>query len=240
MFTSLNDEFMITFEPFIKSFLYYNSWFDYDFVILDLGLSMSTKERCLKLYPKCKFIKPKKENYKDVNFAKTHLKLQPTYYKLDMFSRPYDRVVSIDVDMIVQGYIREVFDCDKPIAGCQGYIQRKDKLSNEINTGLVVINKEFLNDETYKRLIAVAKPGHNMPDQKTINQYFKNRIHFLPKKYNCEKRIWRSERFKMWDFKNAMTIIHYVGYKPWQKNKPDYDQGYDELEAVWWEWKKLV
>ena len=238
MFTSLNDSIMITFEPFIKSFLHNNQWFDLDFVILDLGVSPANRERCLRLYPKCKFILPQKENYKYVNWMATHEKLRPTYFKLDMFSLDYDRVVSIDIDMIVQGDMKEVFDCDKPIAGCKGYIQKKDRLGSGINTGLVVINKEFLNDTTYKRVLEVARPGHRMPDQTTINSYFKNRIHYLDKKYNCEKRIWRSDKYDFNDFKNKMVVIHYVGFKPWEKNKPEMDLGYNELEAVWWEWKK--
>lgn len=237
--TLLDDGFVIAYKAFIKSFLHHNKWFDLDFVILDLGISDSNKKEMMKYYDKLIFKPIKYDNYKNVNMSVTHEKLKNTYYTCDVFSLyEYDRVVFMDMDIIVLQDMSDVFNCVAGFAACQSYNKRKDRILQTVNSGVFVVNKQFLNENEYLRIIEVLKPGHKMPDQATVNIYFNNRMNFLEKKYNCEKRIYGSKRYPKFS-KPKDINIHYVGMKPWHKkghDTPKHELLYDEFEKVWWEW----
>jgi lipopolysaccharide biosynthesis glycosyltransferase len=238
MFTILSDDFYIGFRTFMKSFLYHNKWFDLDFVILDLGLSPNIKNACKKMYNKVIFRKPNYDKYKDVNFNATHPKLRNTYYFLDVFSLyEYDKILSIDVDMVVLDNLKDLFyKTSNGITGVKGYNRRKDRLGNQINSGLFIVGSEYLNKQTYNTLVQLAQVGYSMPEQKTMNLYFYNKYDYVNKRYNVEKRMLGTKRYK--HIINNPAIIHYVGLKPWQEHNriSKNEKGYEELEKIWWEW----
>lgn len=233
MTTLMDDDFFIGFVGFMKSFLQHNPWFDYDFIVFDLDLSEDIKEKMLEYYPKIIFKKIIKSRYMNVNFNKTHDKLKNTFYKLEVFSLfEYDRVVQMDMDMTVVGDVKEIFEATGGLCACQAYCRNKDKLQTRINSGVFVVNKENLNIKTYEGLIHLARKGYTMPDQKVINFYFSDRITYLPKKYNVEKRVYLSNRIKHeWD--NAI-VLHWIAEKPWQFNKTSDGKKFIEAEKVWW------
>jgi len=249
----MNNDFLMAYEAFMKSFLFNNSWFDLDFIMIDLDLTKETKKICKSYYPKIQFSPPKKGNYNRVDFAKTPEVLKCTYYKLDTFSfDQYDRVVFIDMDTIVLGDINLLFLMKYPIAGCKGYNQTRDELRNDINTGVFVVNKPLINQEIYFALIKKARYGYSMPDQKAINLFFKPDQQFvlqyapnytgivhLDKRFNCEKRMLKSKKYKV--LFNECKILHFISQKPWEKNKNKTinNKGYESLEKMWWEWYKL-
>lgn len=231
LFTSLTDDFDVAMGPFWRSFMKHNQWFDLDFVILDLGCSLDTRNYVKKLYSNVKWIKPKFENYKGVNMAVTMPRLRATYYKLDVFSLyEYDTVVSIDVDMIVLGDMREVFNQVEEFSACASF-RAPDRIDKTINSGLFVINNH--REEMYRELIEIARPGHAMPDQFPINKYFAGNINYLPKKYNVEKRMFKSSIALPLE---EVTVVHYVGQKPWELVKSEACQGFDDLERLWWDY----
>jgi lipopolysaccharide biosynthesis glycosyltransferase len=235
MFTTLNQNFMIAFKPFMRSFLKHNQWFNLKFFILDLDLDEVDRKECLKEYDKIEFIKPKYDNYKNVNFYVTADKLKSTYYKLDAFSLYNYRVISIDLDMIITGSMKEVFNCDSEFAACRSYRINEDRLGDDINSGLFVANN--LTEKKYNCLLKIAERGHKMPDQATINIYHKGvEIQHLPKKYNCEKRMWISENEEIKDIIKDYVVVHYVGQKPWELIKRDHESKYENLEKIWWEY----
>jgi lipopolysaccharide biosynthesis glycosyltransferase len=237
MFTILNDKHMKLFRAFIKSFTHHNQWFDLDFVILDCGLSEVSKTAIIKLYPNVIFKYPNKKAYKGIPMNKTHEKLRVTYYKLDAFCQyEYDRVISIDMDMIVLSDMKEVFDCEHAIAACQAYNRNRDQLSRTINSGLFVINKRHIDKETYAGLMRVAHRGHSMPDQKTINQYFGAKMKYIDKRFNMEKRIFKSAKYKQ--LVSEAKVWHYIALKPYEvdKNSPETEKGFEEIERLWFKW----
>jgi len=235
LFIMLDGDFVMPFSVFMKSLLANNKWFKYEIVMLDVGLSAKKKRECLSYYKNIRFIEPSEHLYKGVNFSKTHDKLKKTYYFLEAFSLyEYDRVVSMDVDMIVQGDISEVFDCDADIAGCRAYGRGNDSFADGINAGVFVINERYLNKETYLELIKLSERGFSMPEQKTMNIYFKHKWHYLDKIYNVEKRMLVTRRHK--DILENAIVLHYVGAKPWDKDKGKNELHYGELEKIWWEW----
>lgn len=234
----LDSNFMIGLKVFMHSFLKHNQWFDWDLVIMDTGLTDKDKEDIEKIYPVTRYISPKYENYTTANMSNTHDRLKKTYYFLDTFTLNeygYDKVVSMDVDMLVLGNMKQVFldSCDKGFSACESYFNRKDKIINQINAGLFVIGKDYLNQGTYEALLGIIKEGFSMPEQKTMNIYFKGRTKILHKRYNMEKRIFHSKRYQN-ILKNAV-VIHYVGTKPWEDhtkfNKEELR--YAEWESLW-------
>ena len=89
--------------------------------------------------------------------------------------------------MLVKGDISGVvFDKRKGILGCRAFNENNITLSNQINSGLVVITKEYLNDSTFKHIMQYCKRGFNLPDQKCINRFFGNKIKYLAKKYGFD------------------------------------------------------
>ena len=232
----LDDNFVIGYEAFIKSFLHNNSWFDYDFVILDVGLSDNSRDVICSYYDKIKFIKPNKGNYRDVNFNKTHEKLRNTYYTLDVFNQTdYDRIVFIDMDTVVLDDISELFQFEGGFGAVKSYNAKFDELNDSINSGVFVVNKQYINERTYYDLIRVARPGYSMPDQKTINKFFRGKMEFFNKSYNVEKRMLHTKKYK--HILDKIKILHFVSSKPWQQEKPnDIERSFGEFEKIWWNW----
>lgn len=232
LFTSLTDDYVVAWHPFILSLRESNPWFDYDFVILDLGLSDETKDYLCEYYDKIIFKKPHKENYAKVNFSKTAASLQQTFYKLDIFALyDYDLVVSADTDLLVLGDISELFDQDEEFSACPSFRENPPRLDRSINSGVFVITN--LNDKKYHDLIKIAEPGFSMPDQTAINRYFTGNINYLPKKYNVEKRMQHSPLAMPID---EIAVLHYVGSKPWNMQQKKSEWEYQDLYQLWWEY----
>lgn len=234
--TMMDDAFMMGYEAFMTSFLINNPWFSDDMVIIDLGLSDESKSVIESYYSKIIYVIPKYENYQRVNFAKTADSLKNTYYKLDAFSfYGYDKVVFIDMDTIVLGDVSEVFEACG-FSAVLGYDAENDCMRGDINSGVFVIGKEYLNEETYTRLISIAEQGFSMPDQKTINIYFRGKINFLGKKYNVEKRMLATSKYK--EVLCDARIVHFVALKPWQDHSsvPAREKQYGTLEDLWHQW----
>lgn len=238
--TMMDDNFMVAFRAFFKSFIYHNKGFldsGYHFVIIDVGLSSESKKEIREYYNLVIFRKPKKENYIDVNMEVTSGKLKNTYYTLDLFSyTDYDRIVFLDMDMIVFDNISELFKCNAPIAGVKCYDSKRDRLADAINAGVFVVNKMYLNDSTYENLIGIIKEGFQMPEQKTMNIYFKGILEYFNKSYNVEKRMLHTQKYK--HILRNMKILHYVAKKPFQSMEgfPERESTYTILEDLWHYW----
>lgn len=235
--TMIDDNFVIGYEAFMTSLLINNPWFNYDMVIIDLGLSEASKATIAKYYQNVKYLEPKRGNYRGVNFSATAPSLQNTYYKLEIFRLyEYDRVVFMDMDMVVDGDIMELFSCDAPFAAVQGYDSKNDALRADINSGVFVVNKAYLNPDTYAQLIKISERGFSMPDQKAINIYFKGKIHHLPKVYNVEKRMLHTIKFR--DVLQNAKVIHFVATNPWDDHstKNEIENSYAAIEAKWFEY----
>jgi lipopolysaccharide biosynthesis glycosyltransferase len=235
--TLLNEDFVIGFNVLLNSLLRHNPWFNHPIIILDDGLTNPTKEKLLSRYDKILFQDIEKKNYKDFNFSVTAPKLRSTYYKLDAFNiKGFDRIVFIDSDCLILGNIESLFAQTEQFCAVKGYDPGTDILRRDINSGVFVANEECLTEEVYQELLRVARSGHKMPDQATLNIYFKNRITFLDKTFNVEKRMLYTTKFKQ-----ALTnakILHYVGEKPWQKKTTVREEQYKSLERKWFEYTK--
>lgn len=231
--TLLNDSFMIAYKVFMKSLLTTNKWFDLDFIILDDKISEKNKSMCRTFYKNIEFRKINYERYSKKNWHMTHPKLKSTYYKLDIFAfRDYNRIVFIDLDTVVLKNIKDLFySFPQDICGAKAYSLGSDNLRRDINSGVIILNKPVMNEAIYTDLINLSAKGFNLPDQKVINHYFKGKIAYIPKTFNCEKRIIYSKKFNYSVKRNSIAILHYVGNKPWQSYPEAQD--YTEIEKIW-------
>lgn len=230
----ITEDFYPGFVGFIKSLLVNNPSFNYEFLLLHEGVTKEFMNRCQVYYSRLKFKKLDLGKYTKIDMSRTHDRLKSTYYKLEIFNLvEYDRIVFIDLDTVVIGNILPLFlDCQDKIYGAQAYNYIKDNLSNRINSGVMVINKEAINEETYSGLIDTAQKGFSMPDQKTINIYFKGEISYLGKGFNIEKRMYYSKRYQYGLEYDNIRILHYVSSKPWDIEKEDKED-FSEWEKIW-------
>lgn len=238
--TLLDDNFVIGLEVFWKSFIHHNKWFNDDFVILDCGLSEESKEKISSIYDNVIFEEIKRDNYERINMSKTHDKLKNTYYTFEVFRLDYDRVVFLDMDILVLQDLSELFEYEGAIAGCKAYAAGKDRLSMGINTGVFVINKGMIPRLTYLDIIEFSKDGFSMPDQHAINRFFGQQIGYFNKKYNVEKRMLHSKKYKRFTKPVNIACLHFVAYKPWQDKTgaPNRERRYEVFEKLWREWYK--
>lgn len=149
----------------------------------------------------------------------------------------YERIVFMDVDMVVTGDISELFTTPvEYIAGVKGYWPKEDKLHDYINSGVLVISKNCINDKVYGDLLKMAcDVERKLPDQEIINEYFKGKIKFLQKIYNVEKRMEGTKNFK--DVLADKRIVHYVNYKPWENH--DENDKYPAMISLWLDYYRM-
>lgn len=233
-FSCLTDNYLIGFEVFMKSLLLHNPWFDIDFILIDCGLSKETKRRCLQLYPNIKFRMPNRKPYPDRFFQKVSTRLQAAIFKLDAFNLyEYDRVIVIDcADMLVLGSIQKILYHPCDLGAVTVHRKRKD-----INSGLMIIGKKFLNLDTYQGLLSEMPKKFNVADQDIINSYFRDKFEYIPEIYNCSKR---NVDQKFHPRLRNIKILHFVATKPWQdsyKEKENLDR-IKQLENLWFRYKK--
>lgn len=238
LITLVDDNFVQGLEVFLRSLRANNPWFDLPFIVLDLGLTELARARVLAAYDKIELRQIQKENYRKINFSKTHPRLRNTYYTFDVFLQSdFDRLVFMDMDTLVLGDIRELFGAPEGFSAAKCYDAKRDCMRNDFNSGVFTVTKPYLNESVYHRLVEMAQEGHSMPDQAVLNRYFGPKMRELPKIYNVEKRMLHTERLK--DVFNAVKVLHFVAAKPWQQDKPESERRYGSLEKIWWEYEKL-
>ena len=231
--TLLDDSFVVGFKAFIKSLLKWHPGIDYNFVIIDCGLSDKSKLEMSFYYSNLFFVEPEYKNYSGIPMHKTDERLQKTYYTLEAFNLDYDRVIFFDMDMIVTGDISEILNCTADFAAVKGYNAKLDEFRDDINSGMFVVGKKYLNKQTYKELLRIAQRGFSMPDQKVLNIFFKDKISYFNKKYNVEKRMIETKKYK--NVISDIRILHFIAGKPWQ-DVPVDDKKFIPYYRIWKEY----
>lgn len=242
--TLLTNDFFCAYEVFIHSFLRFNRpWFEsegYEIAILENGLSQEVKDKCLKIFPKTEFLQVNTNSYQGVNWDRTADHLKATFYKLDIFRfSQYSRIVFMDSDMLVFCSVKELFDTSEPFAAVRAFSLGRDKLRGDFNSGVLVLNSPVINEETYLKLVEISKAGATLPDQEVLNKFFFENFKELPKRFNVEKRMMLSKRYPK-VLGRDIAVLHYVGPKPWQKEKGADGKSYVLIESYWWKEVNLM
>jgi lipopolysaccharide biosynthesis glycosyltransferase len=233
----------------IHSFLKHNPWFDGDIVIICDSLE-ADQRRLFQIFQNVIFRNPGDDLLLRIGHLCRNLpKLLPKrkrFYSIEVFNlEGYDKLLFFDSDMLVTSDLSEIINLPHELMACSDNPYDKqdrirDKVTfkrlspNEIagnphslaktfNAGFMVVDKVFLNNESYeslKQLISIEIFGnirtHNT-DQVVLNLHFDNKVTFLPAGYNLilsqSPELIENEKLSP----DEIKILHFTGkYKPWE------------------------
>lgn len=205
---------LIKFNPDIK--------FKYNFLQFE-ELNNSDIESIKKIYPYSSFQRVVSEDY---NYYNTESRFRTWEYncfnRFDIFTIKAKKIIFFDLDMIVNKPLNYVFDTNFDFASVM--VEEKNRIDHPskkiFDGGLMVISEKFLSQKTKDELIKISKIKKWSSDEPVLNQYFENKIQFLPKEYNVLS-------YEYSKYKNNFAILQYVGSKkPWFGDK--IEECYDE------------
>ncbi len=181
-----------------------------------------------------------------------------TYYRLmllDILPKDVDRLLYLDVDMIINKPIRDLYftdfeggnfcvckdmTVDFPVGDSRDIIF-KEHITNGFtyfNAGMMLWNISHLRGEySFAKYMALAKAlDYKMlaPDQDLLNYSHWNQLKFVDEyQYDLFSRLAYNHDIHYEDVKNETTIIHFAGSKPWEGECVHYD-----IEQLWWDYAK--
>lgn len=184
------------------------------------------------------------------------------YYRLllqDMMPDEVDKILQMDVDMIVNGSLSGLYDIPfngKSLIVCQdmsvtksGLLPQQEKLfadaiaTNEFkyfNAGIMVMNlaklRQTVNFNTFLEIVAEKRNMLFAQDQDLLNYlFFQDVIYADENKYDVFAKIAYNNGCGYDWVKSNVSVIHYAGKKPWTQDACRYD-----TEKIWWEYAKLT
>ncbi|MCM1135487.1 MAG: glycosyltransferase family 8 protein [Clostridium sp.] len=183
-----------------------------------------------------------------------------TYYRLmltDILPPEVDRLLYLDVDMIINKPVKELYDTDfegNYFCACKDMptVFPFPDIRNEIfkehiaqgftyfNAGMMLWNIAGLRGKyTFKTYMDLAKAlNYQMlaPDQDLLNFLHWNQVKFLDEfQYDLFSRFAYNKGIHYEDVKKETTIVHFAGMKPWEGEFIHYD-----IEQLWWDYAKLT
>lgn len=183
------------------------------------------------------------------------------YYRLmliDILPLNIDRILYLDVDMIVNKSIKELYWTDFEeyfFCACRdmatGFPSSdiRDQIFEEqilqgftnFNSGMMLWNIEKLRGQyCFKDYMDLAESLNfqmRAPDQDLLNLMHYKQVKFLDEyQYDLFSKIAYDYGIRYEDVKRQTTIVHYAGMKPWQGGEGVH---YD-IEQLWWDYAKLT
>ncbi|MBJ6640036.1 polysaccharide pyruvyl transferase family protein [Streptomyces sp. DHE7-1] len=202
-----------------------------DFVVLHDDLKPSSVARIRALHPRIVLRRVDAAHYD--SYAKgdqDNYLVRKAYFILDVFRlRDYDTVITLDTDMVVLGDLRELLSLREGLAAVPQFFYGQHKL----NSGLLVIQREYLSDAFCARLDAVGRGGGyelDKHDQGILNAVLDGDFVRLDTRYNFVKRRLSGDL----PVPDDTAILHFTGrHKPWQGG----EAGYQRAEERWREFE---
>ncbi|MDO0935826.1 glycosyltransferase [Streptomyces sp. DG2A-72] len=156
--------------------------------------------------------------------------VRKAYFILDVFRmREYDTVITLDTDMVVLGDLGELLKLRHGLAAVSQFFYGQHKL----NSGLLVIQREYLSDEFCAKLDATGRSGDyelDKHDQGILNAVLDGDFIRLDARYNFVKRRLSGDL----PVPEDTAILHFTGrHKPWQGG----ESGYSLAEEKWREYQ---
>ncbi|WP_407316896.1 glycosyltransferase [Isoptericola halotolerans] len=225
----VDDTYFVGFVALLKSLHLSEPGTTAELVVLHDGLDPAHVARLRVLRPDVRFVRVDPAPYEryrkgdDANYLYTK-----AYYILDAFRlRDYDRVVTLDTDMIVAGPVEELFDHPATFAAVPQLFDSDG--GRKLNSGLLVFGREHMSDEFVARLDEIGESGAyelERHDQGVLTAALDGDYTRLDRVFNWVKRATRPGDEAPADAR----IIHYTGrFKPWTGG----EQGYAALEQTW-------
>jgi lipopolysaccharide biosynthesis glycosyltransferase/polysaccharide pyruvyl transferase WcaK-like protein len=217
------------FEVLVQSLLINNPWIEAPLVVLHSELGPAEIERISALYPRIVFVEVDADRYR--GYAKgdqSNYLVEKAYYILDAFRlRGYQRVVTLDVDMVVIGDIHHLVETEAPFAACPQLFDSLDGL--RLNSGVMSFDSTFMSDEFEDRIDRIGRDGSyelDRHDQGVLSVALGGEYEHLPREYNLVKRAMPPGE----PVPPSTKILHFTGrFKPWHGG----EHGYEIPEARW-------
>jgi len=153
--------------------------------------------------------------------------------------------------MLVVNSLKDLYLIDHDIVATRDtseYIKKpviKKAGSNDIslNGGFLLLNGSFMrSDEHVKNMLNLFPQLKNPKflDQSLLNEYLKNfDVLFVSSDYNLLKRCFDDTRTNELAIAlKDIKVIHYVGEKPWNIKKKDFEKNYKAIEKLWLDYSK--
>lgn len=185
------------------------------------------------------------------------------YYRLmllDVLPIQIDKVLYLDVDVIVNKSLQEMYHTDMgedELFACidgngawawEQYSPKQREMFADMisrgytyfNSGVLLMNIELMrqryNFETY--LAAMKEWNYEMvaPDQDILNYVHGEKTGFIDdQQYDLFAVVAHKAGWTREDAERIATIIHYAVHKPWSDDKASYD-----IEDIWWDYAYLA
>lgn len=208
----------------IKSVLFNNPDFDYDYLIwTDGSISLADMNYFKSLYDKIHFIKIDKGKYAGYKKGVKCFSMEC------FFPRGYDKIIYNGADMLCKKSVKEIVDFDTD--GKLG-LQIENRRYGSYNNGCMIVPKELMTVDNYNGLM--NNNYENSPifgtDQKIIQLFFKKDIIKTPLEFNT---LISELEFSKWD---DIIFLHYI-YKP---NRDDFlSRSSQKLLDLWQSYEKM-
>ncbi len=231
-FASFVDEnYLPGFLVLLRSLALSNPGLCEDFIVLHDDLKPSSVARIRALHPRIELRRVDAARYD--TYAKgdqDNYLVRKAYFILDVFRiRDYDTVITLDTDMVVLGDLGELLKLREGLAAVPQFFYGQHKL----NSGLLVIQREYLSDEFCARIDATGRSGAyelDKHDQGILNAVLDGDFVQLDARYNFVKRRLSGDL----PVPDDTAILHFTGrHKPWQGG----EAGYGKAEERWREFE---
>ncbi|MFF4573486.1 glycosyltransferase [Streptomyces sp. NPDC001410] len=225
-FASFVDEnYLPGFLALLRSLALSNPGVCEDFVVLHDDLKPSSIARIRALHPRIVLRRVDAEHYDSyVKGDQDNYLVRKAYFILDIFKlRDYDTVITLDTDMVVLGDLGELLQLREGLAAVPQFFYGQHKL----NSGLLVIQREYLSDAFCAKIDQVGRSGGyelDKHDQGILNAVLDGDFVRLDSRYNFVKRRLSGDL----PVPDDTAILHFTGrHKPWQGGEAGYAQAED-------------
>ncbi|WP_042165398.1 glycosyltransferase [Streptomyces sp. NBRC 110035] len=198
-----------------------------DFVVLHDDLRPGSVARIRALHPRIVLRRVNTEHYDTYKKGdQDNYLVRKAYFILDVFRlREYDTIITLDTDMVVLRDLGELLRLREGLAAVPQFFYGQHKL----NSGLLVIQREYLSDAFCARLDATGRSGDyelDKHDQGILNSVLDGDFVRLDARYNFVKRRLSGDL----PVPEDTAILHFTGrHKPWQGG----EAGYGQAEGRW-------
>ena len=259
--TALNSKYMRYTYVMLTSLFANNTDCDIHVYLLHSDLSESDQNHLNELAAKyghtIHFLKIAREDFPADLPTTTAWSLE-TYFRLmllDILPTDVDRLLYLDVDMIIDKSLSELYHTDfegANFCACKDMTvdfptgDSRDKIFKDhiangftyFNAGMMLWNIENLRGEySFKKYMELAKAlDYQMlaPDQDLLNYMHVGQIKFVDEySYDLFSRMAYNNGVHYEDVKRETAIIHFAGMKPWEGRYIHYD-----IEKLWWYYAK--
>lgn len=184
-----------------------------------------------------------------------------TYYRLallEMLPEEVERILYIDVDIIVNKSLSEVYHVDfagdeiiaaEDACGNKSWDKFGDKQKEMFapmvqqgyryfNAGFMLMNIAEMHRkysfDTYLKAIEDWEYQMDAPDQDILNYVHWQKVGYIDwREFDLFARIAHNDGMTYEQVKRDVAIIHYAGEKPWNADNCHFD-----IEQIWWDYAK--